>query len=87
VALLRSNPPAPTEEPSCTTALTREGGNCSVSRKKLFIYLFIYSLKHCNPPASTEEPSCTTAPLWGQGDCNATEPPANIGGGGGLNFF
>jgi hypothetical protein len=39
VALLRSNPPAPMEEPSCTTAASGEGWDCSVSR--IFIFIFI----------------------------------------------
>jgi hypothetical protein len=52
----------------------------------LILFYFI-SKKHCNPPAPTKEPSCTTAPPWRRGDCNATEPPANIGGGRDSNFF
>jgi hypothetical protein len=50
VALLRSNRPAPTEELSCTTARSGEGGDCSVSRKKNFYLLFFYFLETLQSP-------------------------------------
>jgi hypothetical protein len=56
-------------------------------RKTKKDFLIFFPLKHFNPPAPTEEPSCMTAPPWGWGDWNATEPPANVRGGGGLKTF
>jgi hypothetical protein len=89
-------PPAPTEEPSCTTAPPWGWGGCNAIEPRAivggggieFLFYFIFFLKHFipPPPAPMEEPSCTTAPPWGWGGCNATEAQAIVREGG-IEFY
>jgi hypothetical protein len=79
VALSHFNPPAPTEEPLCTTGrrLLRGGGGIEMFEEILFFifyFLFfnIFFQKNFNPP-SPDRAVCTTAPPWGRGDWNAVE--------------
>jgi hypothetical protein len=79
VALLHCNPPAPTEQPSCTTAPAWGRGNCSVSRNKKYFKKIKKFLKYCNPPPPpVTKPLCTTAPPWGHRDWNTTKPPTKF---------